>query len=345
MISGRRVNRLATSKLMDQAPPLPAPNDPLGEALHLLRLEGTLYCQSSLTAPWGIEIPPLAPQMSFIVVTQGKGWIIVDDSAPQLLEPGHLTLVPHGSRHRLLSAPGVTAEPLFDLPIQKVSERYERLCIGGGGELSQFTYGVMRFEHAAAARLLAALPPLLCVEPWADESGWMQSTLHLIEREARSLRPGGETVITRLADILVIQAIRAWLSSAPEAKQGWFAALRDPQIGRALALMHREPGHDMSVVSLAQLTGMSRSAFSARFSDLIGESPMRYLTRWRLELAHASLRHERVSLAELAVQSGYQSDEAFCRAFKREFGVTPASVRNQPSEASAVTTRATALPR
>jgi AraC-like DNA-binding protein len=312
---------------MDQTPEMPAPSDPLGEALHLLRLEGTLYCQSQLFAPWGIEIPPLAPQMSFIVLTQGRGWLIVDGNPPHLLEPGRLTLIPHGSRHRLVSEPNVRAEPLFDLPIQKISERYERLQIGSAGELSQATYGVMRFEHAAAARLIAALPPVVRVEPWADEAGWMQSTLRLIEREARALRPGGETVITRLADVLVIQAIRAWLDSAPEARQGWFAALRDPQIGRALALMHREPEREMDVVSLAKYTGMSRSAFSARFSDLLGESPMRYLTRWRLDLARSSLRKANVSLAELAVQSGYQSDVAFCRAFKREFGVTPASVR------------------
>lgn len=318
---------------MERVPEMPTPNDPLGEALHLLRLEGTLYCQSQLFAPWGIDIPPLAPQMSFVVLTRGRGWLIVEGSAPHLLEPGSLSLIPHGTRHRLVSEPTVRAEPLFDLPIQRVTERYERLQIGGGGELSQATYGVMRFEHAAAARLIAALPPIVRVESWADETGWMQSTLRLIEREARTLRPGGETVITRLADVLVIQAIRAWLESAPEARQGWFAALRDPQIGRALALMHREPEREMDVVSLAKHTGMSRSAFSARFSELLGESPMRYLTRWRLDLARSSLRKVDVPLAELAVRSGYQSDVAFCRAFKREFGVTPASVR-KPEPAS-----------
>lgn len=312
---------------MANVPEMPAPSDPLGEALHLLRLEGTLYCQSLLFAPWGIDIPPLAPQMSFVVLTQGRGWLIVDGNPPHLLEPGTLTLIPHGVRHRLVSEPDVRAEPLFDLPIQKITERYERLQIGAGGELSQCTYGVMRFEHAAAARLLAALPPVLRVEPWADESGWMQSTLRLIEREARVLRPGGETVITRLADVLVIQAIRAWLDSSPEARRGWFAALRDPQIGRALALMHREPERELDVVSLAKHTGMSRSAFSARFTELLGESPMRYLTRWRLDLAHANLRNADVPLADLAARSGYQSDVAFCRAFKREFGITPGSVR------------------
>lgn len=318
---------MANSDAMTDPPLIAGPSDPLGEALHLLRLEGTLYCQSQLYAPWGIAIPALAPQMSFVVMTQGRRWLVVEGRAPEPLETGALTLIPHGVRHSLLSHPDVQPVPLFDLPIQKVTERFERVHIDGGGELSRATYGVMRFEHAAASRLIAALPSVVHLVPWADEAGWMQSTLRMIEREARSLRPGGETVITRLADVLVVQALRAWLESAPEARKGWFAALRDPQIGRALAVMHREPERASSVRLLAKYTGMSRSAFCARFTELLGESPIRYLTRWRLDVARARLRQGDVALAELAEQSGYQSDVAFCRAFKREFGVTPASVR------------------
>lgn len=309
------------------APEIPASADPLGEALHLLRLEGSLYCQSLLSAPWGIEVPPLAPQLSFVVMTRGQGWLLVEGNAPHRLVSGALTLIPHGVRHRLVSEPDVEAVPLFDLPIQRVSERFERVAIQGGGEVSLATYGVMRFEHGAAARLIAELPALVHVSPTADEAGWMQSTLRLIEREATALRAGGETVITRLADILVIQAIRAWLDSASEAQQGWFAALRDPRLGRAIALIHREPERTMDVPFLARHAGMSRSAFCSRFTELVGESPMRYLSRWRLDLAHSKLRRTNVALAEVAEQTGYQSDVAFCRAFKREFGVTPASVR------------------
>lgn len=312
---------------------IPALGDPLGEALHLLRLEGTLYCQSQLSAPWGIDVPELAPQLSFVVMTQGRGWLLVDGNAPHRLEPGALTLIPHGVRHRLVSEPGVDAVPLFDLPIQRVSERFERVTIDGGGAVSLATYGVMRFEHGAAARLIAELPALVHVFPGAEEAGWMQSTLRLIEREATALRAGGETVITRLADILVIQALRAWLDSAPEARQGWFAALRDPRLGRAVALIHREPERAMDVPFLARHAGMSRSVFCSRFTELVGEPPMRYLNRWRLDVARSKLRRSHVSVAEVAEQTGYQSDVAFCRAFKREFGVTPASVRRVERDA------------
>jgi AraC-like DNA-binding protein len=141
------------------------------------------------------------------------------------------------------------------------------------------------------------------------------------------LRPGGETVITHLADILIIQAIRSWLDSAPDANRGWLAALRDKQIGRALAAIHRQPEKAWSVDSLAREVGMSRSGFSARFTQLVGNSAMRYLTRWRMQLARAQLAEGTTQISQIADRLGYQSEAAFCRAFKREFGISPGSFR------------------
>ena len=141
----------------------------------------------------------------------------------------------------------------------------------------------------AGQQLIAQLPKVLQIDTWGDEEGsWLQSTLRFIAREARALRPGGETVITHLADILIIQAIRTWIDSAPEANQGWLAALRDAHAGKALAAIHREPAKDWTVASLAKEVGMSRSGFSARFTSLVGESAMRYLTMWRMQLARQS---------------------------------------------------------
>ncbi|MEJ2642527.1 MAG: AraC family transcriptional regulator, partial [Desulfosarcinaceae bacterium] len=187
---------------------------------------------------------------------------------------------------------------------------------------------VVRFDHVAAEQLVALLPNVLQLNPWEEEGGeWLRDSLRFISREAAELRPGGETVITRLADILVIQMIRAWIDSAPEGQQGWLAALRDPQIGRALAAIHRAPKRSWSVAELASDAGMSRSAFSARFTQLVGDSVIRYLTRWRLRLARTYLRETSDPLARIAERIGYESEAAFCRAFKRMFGVPPGSVR------------------
>lgn len=303
-------------------------NDPLGEALHLLRLTGTLYCRSELNAPWGIDMPAFEDHMMFHVVTAGQCWLNVPGQAPVLLPQGSLALVPHGKGHSIRSSVDSEVVPLFDLPVDRISDRYEVMRYGGSGETTQLTCGVVRFDHVAGQRLLDCLPPVLHIDAWsAGDDSWLKSTMGLIAREAGEMRPGGETVITRLADILIIQAIRAWIDLQPDTGQGWLAALRDRQIGLALAAMHREPQNDWSVDSLAGEARMSRSGFSARFSELVGESVKAYLTRWRMQLARLQLLQGDESMAVLATRYGYQSEAAFSRAFKRIFGVAPGSVR------------------
>jgi AraC-like DNA-binding protein len=308
---------------------IPAFTDPLGETLHLLRLTGTLYCRSELTAPWGVDLPAFEGCMMFHVVTAGHCWLEVEGDEPRLLQQGSLALVPHGTGHRIRSSQTAEAEPLFDIPVEQVSDRYEIMRYGGAGELTHLTCGVVRFDHVAGQQLMALLPRVLQIDTWADDEGsWLQSTLRFIAREARELRPGGETVITHLADILIIQAIRSWIDSAPQADRGWLAALRDDQVGRALAAIHREPEKDWTVALLAKEVGMSRSGFSARFTSLVGESAMRYLTQWRMQLARAQLLETSDPLSVLADRLGYQSEAAFSRAFKRVFGVSPGSLRH-----------------
>ncbi len=309
-------------------PRLPPTGDPFGETLHLLRLTGTLYCRAELTAPWGIDIPDLEGLMAFLVVTEGGCWLEVEGAEPRRLQRGSLTLIPRGTRHSVRSSPQAETEPLFDLPVEHISDRYEIMRHGGGGEITQAMYGVVRFDHAAAQYLIALLPAVLHIDTWdGDTDGWLQSTLRLISREASALRPGGETVITRLADVLIIQAIRSWLDSAPEANQGWLGALRDEQIGRALAIIHRQPEREWSVAALAREVGMSRSAFAARFTDLVGVSAMRYLMRWRMQLARSRIQETSEPLSVVATRFNYQSEAAFSRTFKRIFGVPPGSLR------------------
>ena len=313
---------------------LPPAADPLGEALHLLRLTGTLYCRSELTAPWSIDVPALDGLMALLVVTAGEAVLEVEGEPPRTLRPRGLTLIPHGTPHRVHSGPGhPAATPLFDIPVERVSERYELLRHGGGGALTRVTYCVLRCDHVPARRLVAQLPPVLQVDGWDDDGGWLHSTLQLIAAEATALRPGGETVLTRLADVLVVQAIRGWLDTAPEARQGWLAALRDEHVGRALTAMHRAPEAPWSVESLAREAAMSRSAFSARFTALLGEPVMQYVTRWRMQLAHAHLQQSPEPLSQVAHRFGYASEAAFSRAFSRTFGVPPGAVRAAASAA------------
>ena len=180
--------------------------------------------------------------MTIQIVTAGSCWIEMDGAAPRLLGPGSTTLIPHGARHRMCSAQDVATTPLFDLRVERISDRFETLRHGGDGAPCHITYGVLRFDPVGARRLMSVLPPMIHVGAWeADTTGWMQSTLRLIAVEASSLGPGAEIFITRIADILVIQAIRDWLQHAPIPEQGWIAAFNDEQISRALALIHQAP--------------------------------------------------------------------------------------------------------
>ncbi|KRE89823.1 cupin [Frateuria sp. Soil773] len=310
-------------------PPTPwSPADPLDEALHLLRMSGVFYCRSEFAALWGLALPPLPQHLMFHVVTAGTCWLKVGGCPPRQLHPGDFVLLPHGTGHELGDVPGTHCEPLFDLPREKVSERYEVLRHGGDGTPAHLICGAVRFDHAVAKQLVDMLPLTLHISPAKDPSlSWMSDLLRFMAAEARNLRPGGDAIVSRLADILVIQAIRSWIETVPGTQAGWLHALRDRQIGQAIALIHRRPEQPWTLASLAEAAAMSRSAFSARFTALVGMPAMQYVAQWRMQVALTSLRERNVPVGTLAGNLGYQSEAAFTRAFKRHVGMSPSAAR------------------
>lgn len=306
----------------------PEIDDPLAETLQMLRLTGSFYCKAEFTAPWGIDLPAFPGAMMFHIVTAGACVLERDGAEPMVLRQGGLALVPHGEGHVLHSADTQEATPLFDIPVQRLSERFDVMRHGGGGEATKMLCVVVKLEDVAAEHLLSQLPPVLTLDAWDDETdGWLHSTLRFMVREARELRPGSEAVITRLADILAIQMIRNWIETSPKLDTGWLAGLHDPLIGRAMAQIHRKPQRTWSVESLAEEAAMSRSGFSARFTELVGEPAMRYVTRWRMQVARNRLRETTEPVGAVAAFVGYESEASFGRAYKRQFGESPGAVR------------------
>ncbi len=322
-VSGMTEPSLSTPRIESALPP---PADPLADPLRLLKLTGVLYCRAELTAPWGLDLPGIADCMAIHIVNSGKAYLDIAGQPTLEVAQWGLVVVPHGTPHQLRSAPGTPATLLTDVPVHLVTDRYERMHFGGGGAPTSVSYCGVRFDRLGARRLLQVLPLVIRIDALQGAGGWLGDTVRFIAREADAMRPGSEAIITRLADIVVVQAIRTWLE-AEDADHGWLSALRDRQIGRALVAIHRHPSRDWTVSMLAREVGMSRSALAARFRELVGEPVKQYITEWRMQLARQELLEARRSLLEIAENHGYQSEAAFSRAFKRVFGMSPGQAR------------------
>lgn len=307
------------------------PSDAVGAALHVLRMNGTFYCSSDLRAPWGLTLPATPGCLWFHVATSGSATIRVGDGEVTLA-PSDVVLLPRGEGHELRSVdppPRGTPPDVLTLPHTWYGDRYATITYGGDGPATTMICGAVRLEHPMAARLVDRMPDIVHV-PVSPLTARLHDTLRLIALEVEETRPGGEAVITRLADVLVVQMLRAWLAHDPAARSGWLGALADPDIGRALALVHADPAHDWTVAGLARELALSRSTFAARFTALVGEPVMAYVTRWRMLVAHDRLRTGEETVAAVAAAMGYRSEAAFSRAFRRVVGTPPGSVRARP---------------
>ena len=301
--------------------------DALTDILLDLRLESSFYARSELRAPWGLSFS-VQDGPSFHVVVAGCCFLRIN-GARIPLGTGDLILLPHGEEHQLADPVEGAAIPLTALPSERIGSNAALLSFGGNGAESLLICGGVRFAGAIAHPLLEVLPRILLLrrEELEGERSWLDATLTLLGAEALSLRTGSAAVMTRLADILVLQTIRAWLERDEDRRPGWLGAVADPDIGRALALIHRRGEEPWTVASLAREVHLSRSVFAERFSRLVGMPPMQYVTRWRMSLARSWMHEEHMSASEAAHRLGYSSEAAFSRAFKRHLQVPPGTLR------------------
>jgi AraC-like DNA-binding protein len=260
----------------------------------------------------------------FHAVTSGRGELVVDGDRLEL-QSGDLALVPHGTGH-CIEAGGPSEYPSIpDLPHEEQSDNYAVLRYGEDGPLTELICGGLRFEHPSARRLLDGLPPVVHIRTVRRTA--VGATLDLLADEVQRREVGSEAVISRLCDILVIQAIRHWMTSDEATSSPWLRAMSDPQLGPALAALHAAPAAPWTVNSLASRAAMSRSAFAARFRDVLGQPVMGYLTDLRIQLAVDLLHRGDRTVAEIATAVGYESDASFSRVFKRHLGTSPRQAR------------------
>jgi AraC-like DNA-binding protein len=302
-------------------------NDPLGALFHLLKMESVFYTQADMSAPWGMDIPAIKQSLMFHFVVRGHCVIDVEGSKTSL-ESGDFLMVPHGLGHQLFDHEQSRCVPLFDLPIVQVSDHYETLSYGGQGDETLLLCGAVSFNHPIASRLLETMPAFVKVDTGPElKQQTIFQLIRMLADESLVANLGGEAVITRVADILVIHALRDWLESISDDRSTWLAALKDPALGKAMAVMHHAPEKPWTVETLALEAGMSRTSFAEKFKAVVGESPLQYLTKWRMILARTRLRSSNDTVLAIALDLGYQSEAAFSRAYKKTMGKTPGGSR------------------
>jgi AraC-like DNA-binding protein len=303
--------------------------DVLTDVLETLRARGACYARLEAKSPFGVALPS-SSNAAFHLVLEGTCVLRMEGQPDIELAGGDLVAIPHGLPHALVDHPSTAPQRLSELLGQCRRPGPASLEIGGRGALTTLVCGKIEFEEPAGHPLLAALPTVIHLRGGSSSLvEWLAPTLGFIASEAGSTRPGAQTVVSRLADVLFIQIVRGHLASAPPETSGWLGALSDPQIGAALGLIHENPASGWTVQSLAESAGMSRSAFATRFNRLVGEPPLHYLTRWRMQKAQRLLRDGRSSLGDVAASVGYDSEAAFSKAFKRAVGAAPGAYRRR----------------
>jgi AraC-like DNA-binding protein/mannose-6-phosphate isomerase-like protein (cupin superfamily) len=308
----------------------PDSSDQISQLLRAIRIRSTVYCRSLMGAPWGFGVEAHG-NPAFHVVTSGRCCLEVDGEPDQVaLAAGDLVLLPTGRRHWMRDEPGSEARELEEILATTELDKHRRLRYGGPGPRTGLLCGGFALDGGTEHPILRALQPSVLIRGAGGHPvPWVSGTLALLSAETTSTAPGAEEVVTRLADALLTQALRAALEQLQTSDGAPLLALRDRQIGAAIELIHSRPERVWTVGELAAEVALSRSTFSSRFRQLVGESPLRYLTRARLAHAAALLRSTDASLAEVAARAGYGTEFSFGKAFKRMFGIAPGAYRGE----------------
>jgi AraC-like DNA-binding protein len=313
--------------------------DVLSEVLRVVKLEGALFFNGEFSAPWCLRSSGsegvaqyLSPAPRHLVMyhflTEGRAYARLPNGQRVLLSAGDIVILPHGDAHFLGN--GSPERPVDSARTfaKNLSQGLKLAKFGGGGEITRFVCGYFACDPRLSEIFLAGLPPMLKVHVSSEPSGqWLEQSIRFSVDDVNGSHAGSGLVLARLSEVLFVETLRRYINSLPPEQTGWLAGARDPVIGQALALLHKEPAEPWTISELARRVGLSRTRLAERFRHFLEESPMAYLAKWRLKLGAEILQSTEDSVAEIAATVGYGSEAAFNRAFKREFDCPPAQYR------------------
>jgi AraC-like DNA-binding protein len=320
--------------------------DALSEALVAVHMTGAIFFRMECTAPWAFEVPPLsdvAPVLSpgterlvsYHLMTEGKATARFGET-DVAIAAGDVLVIPHGDGHRVSNGRPARVAGNGSALDRYLAGTPSLVRMGGGGEPTRFVCGFFGCERHADRLFLSGLPQVIKVNLRQDARGrWLEGSIRHLVGEAESGRPGGSVLLSKMAEALFIETLRRYMEQLPPEQTGWLAAARDPVVGAAIAAMHRAPGEPWTIDALAEEAGASRTVLVERFATYLGEAPLAYLTRWRLQLAARRLVSSRDTVLQVALDVGYASEAAFSRAFRREFGMPPGRHRRTLAAAGA----------
>jgi AraC-like DNA-binding protein len=318
----------------DTTPPL----DALSEVLRTVTLTGATFFSAEFQAPWGFTSPPsrsLATPLDadahlvlFHLVLEGQALARLEGSGDVSVKAGDIITFPQGHAHRMWQGQPPRWYDTEPLVRRALAGSFEVERTAGPGDRTRFVCGYFRCDSFVGDVILAGLPPLLTISVRDDERrSWLEEAILFLAAEATSDHAGRSALLTKLSEALFVETLRRWMARLPPDQIGWLAGARDAVVGLALARLHREPARKWSVETLAHEVGASRSTLMDRFARYLGEPPMAYLARWRLRLGARLLKTSRHSVLEIATRVGYESEAAFNRAFRRQYGAPPGRYR------------------
>jgi AraC-like DNA-binding protein len=326
--------------------------DILSDVLRAVRLSGAIFFEVDASSPWAAEAPPARQLAALVmpgaqhvieyhVVTDGCCWaaLVDTDSDPVLLAPGSVVVFPHGDPHVLSSAPGMRAKPemgLYRRPAEGEALPFYLEQHGGGPERASLICGFLSCDVLPFNPLIGSLPRRLHIaDGYMREGGWLKDLIAATLKESQEKRVGSASVLSRLSELIFIEVVRRYMESLPGETVGWFTALSDPPIGRAIRMLHGNVSRPWTLTELAREAGVSRTILIERFNAYLGIAPMSYLASWRMQMAAGMLASGSATLAQIAANVGYESEAAFSRAFKRCTGMPPKAWRAHASAAAA----------